>query len=121
MAEPSDDIRRLLPLKTAWHHILLSLAHGPQHGYAVRAETEERTGGAVTLWPATLYGSIREMEAEGLIVETDEPAGPDDDPRRKYYALTPSGRAALRAETDRLQSLVDEARGSRALRGAGEA
>lgn len=108
----------LLPLKTAWFHILLSLGDGPQHGYAIRADVEERTEGRVKLWPATLYGSIRELEDEGLIVESEGPGDPDDDPRRKYYELTTRGRTVLAAETDRLQALVDVARSTRALREA---
>ena len=106
---PDPDVLRILPLKTAWFHILVSLGDGPQHGYAVRAEVEARTEGQVKLWPATLYGSIRQLEEEGLIQETDGGEGPDDDPRRRYYALTPLGRAALAAEAGRLRALADEA------------
>lgn len=106
-----------LPLKRAWLHILLALADGPQHGYAVRSHVEDRTEGRVKLWPATLYGSIRQMEEEGLIRETEGDVDPeDDDPRRKYYELTGRGGRVLRAEVERLQALVDVARGSRALR-----
>lgn len=109
----------LLPLKRAWLHILLALADGPQHGYAVRAHVEERTGGRVKLWPATLYGSIKQLEEEDLIRETEGDVDPeDDDPRRRYYELTAWGRRVLAAETDRLQGLVDTARASRALRNA---
>lgn len=97
-----------LPLKAAWFQILLSLASGPQHGYAIRLETEERTEGRLTLWPATLYGSIRDLEEAGLIVEDDSVADEDDDPRRRYYRITPRGRDVLIAETDRLQGLVDQ-------------
>jgi len=105
-------------LKPTWFHLLLALADGPQHGYAIRGLVAERTGGEVKLWPATLYGSIRQMEEEGLIVETDHGEAPGDDPRRRYYRLTPRGRAELAAETDRLQALVEAARSSRALREA---
>lgn len=107
-----------LPLKTAWFHILLSLGNEPKHGYAIRAEVEERTDGQVKLWPATLYGSIREMEDEGLIAEAAGPADEDGDARRNYYALTRRGRGVLAAEVDRLQALVDVARSTRALRQA---
>lgn len=113
------DLEPLLPLKRAWLHILLTLADGPRHGYAVRADVEERTGGRVKLWPATLYGSIKQLEEEDLIQETEADVDPDqDDPRRKYYELTAWGRRVLAAETDRLQGLVDTARSSRALREA---
>ena len=77
---------------------------------------EARTGGRVKLWPATLYGSIRQMEEDGLIAEQPDAAEPGDDPRRRYYALTPRGRGALAAEAERLRGMADAA--ARALRNA---
>lgn len=111
----SPDAGALLPLKTPWFHILLALADGAQHGYAIRDRVEARTEGAVKLWPATLYGSIRELSERGAIVPLEGDEDPDDDQRRRYYRLTPFGRELLRAEADRLQALVDAARTSRAL------
>lgn len=105
----------LAPLKTTWFHILLALADGPQHGYAIRERVEERTGGAVRLWPATLYGSIRDLADRGAIEALEGDDDPDDDQRRRYYRLTEVGREALHAETERLQALVDAARATRAL------
>ncbi len=104
------------PLKPAWFHILVSLGEAPRHGYALKADVEARTGGRVKLWPATLYGSIRQMEEEGLIVEQPDAAEPGDDPRRRYYALTAVGRAALAAEAERLRAMADAA--AQALRNA---
>lgn len=119
-ASGSAPVASLLPLKTAWFHILLTLADGPLHGYAVRSRVEDRTRGRVRLWPATLYGSLRDLEEERLIEETEAPAElEDDDPRRRYYELTPRGRDVLAAETDRLARLVEVARASRALRSEG--
>ena len=100
----------LLPLKPAWFHILLSLRQGAQHGYAIRAAVEERSDGAVKLWPATLYGSIRELSEAGAIEALEGDEDPDEDQRRRYYRLTRFGTEVLRAEADRLQSLVDAAR-----------
>lgn len=91
-------------------HILLATATRPMHGYAIRQEVEERTDGAVRLWPATLYGTLSELTRRGLIEEAESPGGPDDDPRRRYYALTAAGRAALRAEAERLERLARLAR-----------
>lgn len=105
-------------MKPTIFHILLSLADEPQHGYAIRTAVEERTEGAVRLWPATLYGTIRRLAEDGLIEELAGDSEPDTDARRRYYALTPSGRDVLRAETERLETLVAAARGSRALKGA---
>lgn len=110
---PSDtrhDPTELLPLKATWFHILLALGDGPQHGFAIRESVETRTEGAVKLWPATLYGSIRELSEVGAIEALVGDDDPDDDQRRRYYRLTRLGRELVRAEADRLQSLVDAAR-----------
>ena len=100
-----------LPLKGAWYHILLAIAGGEQHGYAIRKKVEELSDGKVRLWPTTLYGSIRQLTEDGIIEETEVPPVPDDDdPRRRYYRLTSWGREVLDAETSRLESLVKRAR-----------
>jgi DNA-binding PadR family transcriptional regulator len=99
----------LLPLKPAWFHVLLALsAEGVGHGFQIRTRVEERTEGRVRLWPATLYGTIRELTEAGLIEPLEGEADPDDDQRRRYYRITGPGQRVLRAEADRMQSLVDE-------------
>lgn len=100
-------------------HIMVVLAERPLHGYAIRQEVEERTEGAVRLWPATLYGTLSALTTGGLIEEAESPGGPDDDARRKYYALTVEGRQALAAEAARLEELARLARGRLALGEAG--
>lgn len=100
-------------------HIMLVLAGRPMHGYAIRQEVEERTRGAVRLWPATLYGLLSELCGQGLIEETASPGGPDDDARRRYYALTSLGRRLLAAEARRLENLARLARSRLSLGGAG--
>lgn len=105
-------------LRRNWFHILLALADAPRHGYAIREDVRERTDGAVELYPATLYGSIRDLTEAGLIEPLVGDDDPDDDQRRRYYALTEAGRSALRDEVTRLQGILDEARASRALGGA---
>lgn len=95
--------------------ILISLAAGPMHGYAIRQQVEERTDGEVRLWPATLYGTLSELSADGLIEEASSPEGPDADPRRKYYALSVSGRVVLREEAARLEQLARTARAQLSL------
>jgi DNA-binding PadR family transcriptional regulator len=102
-------------MKTAAFHILLALANGPRHGYAIRSEVEERTSKGVRLWPATLYGSVRQLTSAGLIEPLEGEADPADDARRRYYQLTPLGRRVLAAETERLRALVEYARGTRAI------
>ena len=107
-------IDAMLPLKPAAFHILLALADGPSHGYAIRSAVEELTAGGVKLWPVTLYGTVRQLSEDGLISAVSEGAV-DDDARRIYYRLTDLGRRVLVAETDRLENLVAYARGTRAV------
>ncbi len=104
-------IDALLPLQPAAFHILVALADEDRHGYAIIQEVAARTGGAVTLSAGTLYRSIQRLLEQGLIHETRERPAPElDDERRRYYRITPLGKAAARAETRRLQRLVELAR-----------
>jgi len=98
------------PLKATWFHILLALAEEPRHGFSIREAVEARTKGAVKLWPATLYGALRELTALEFIEPLDGKDDPDDDQRRRYHRLTRQGESVLRAEADRLQGLVDAVR-----------
>jgi DNA-binding PadR family transcriptional regulator len=102
------------PMRTNWFHILLSLADGEQHGYGIMQEVLERTGGKVRLWPATLYGALRILLEEGLILECEErPAVEANDARRRYYRLSERGHEALLAEIERLEGLLQSARDKR--------
>jgi DNA-binding PadR family transcriptional regulator len=96
-------------MKANWFHILLCLADGDQHGYAIMQEVLDRTEGKVRLWPATLYGSLRRLAADGLIEESFSRPGQDDE-RRRYYRLTARGRRTLAAEIARLEGLLRAAR-----------
>jgi DNA-binding PadR family transcriptional regulator len=91
-------------------HILVALADQPRHGYGIMLDVAERTGGKVKMSPGTLYGSIKQMLEEGLIVETDRRAVDDDDERRRYYELTADGRRAARREMARMATLLSQAR-----------
>lgn len=96
--------------------ILLSLADHPKHGAAIMEEVLERTDGAMKLWPGTLYGSLRDLEADGWIRETAPPEGaPTEGGRRRFYSITRTGKAALADEVRRLAELVRIARGKRVL------
>jgi DNA-binding PadR family transcriptional regulator len=113
---PAPRSQTFLPLKPHWFHILLSLAGGEQHGYAVMQEVLQRTSGKVRLWPATLYGSIKRLIEAELIEESDERPAPElDDARRRYYRLTPLGSRVLDAECERLQELVRTIRVKQAI------
>ena len=99
-----------LPLSEAVYQILLSLTDDPLHGYAVIQDVERRTAGAVHLTASTLYGALKRLRRDGLVVEVDEaPPGAEDDPRRRYYTLSPLGRTVVRAEALRLRDAVEAA------------
>jgi DNA-binding PadR family transcriptional regulator len=103
--------KRPAPLDPKTFQILVVLAGRSLHGYAIRQEVEERTDGAIRLWPATLYGALEELTARGLIEETTRPAdAPDDGRGRRWYALTGAGRLSLSAEAARLEELAQLAR-----------
>jgi DNA-binding PadR family transcriptional regulator len=98
--------------------ILLTLADGVRHGYAIKLDIEQRTDGALRLGPAILYESIQRLERLGLILSTSQPLDyPDTKPNRRYYRLTDEGRAALRDEIDRLERIVSHGRSLPGLRG----
>jgi DNA-binding PadR family transcriptional regulator len=104
------EVAALLPLPPATFHILLALANADRHGYGIIQDVEARTGGALRLSPGTLYRSIQRLLEQGLLVEPKRRASPSDDPRRRYYRITPFGTAVARAETRRLTHLVGLAR-----------
>jgi DNA-binding PadR family transcriptional regulator len=104
---PKKTPEKFLPLKSNWFHILISLAGGEQHGYGIMQDVLERSGGKVRLWPATLYGSLKRLIENGLIVESGARPAPEfDDARRRYYKLTPLGQRVLDLESQRLRDLV---------------
>ena len=106
-----DDPSKLLPLPTATFHILLAVADEDRHGYAIIQDVEARTGGELRLSAGTLYRSIQRMLDQGLIVEPRERPLPElDDERRRYYRITPFGRAVAEAESRRMAQLVRMAR-----------
>src|SRR4029453_10602339 len=107
----ADEIEGFLPLPASVMHIVVALADGDKHGYAIMRDVADLSGGAVRMGSGTLYGSIKRMLDQGLIEEADE--GPDpalDDQRRRYYRLTELGHRVGAAEHRRLLSLVDAAR-----------
>ncbi len=88
-------------------HILLALADGERHGYAIKQEVERQTDGAIRLGPGTLYEAIQRLEQSALIEEADAPRGREVDRKaRRYYRLTRKGWALLKEEVGRLERLV---------------
>ena len=105
-----------LPLPPATFHILLALADGERHGYAIMKGVAARSEGTVRLGPGTLYGALKRLLAEGLVEEAGEHADPDrGDERRRYYRLTPHGLSVARAEARRLDAMVQAARRKKLL------
>lgn len=106
----SNDIQRHLPLTPAVFQVLVALADGEVHGYALLKAVEAQTAGAVRLSTGTLYGIIRRLLDDDVIAERTTRDG------RRLYKLTAFGRQVARAEADRLESLLEAARATRALR-----
>jgi DNA-binding PadR family transcriptional regulator len=91
--------------------VLVALADGEKHGYAILQEVSRRTDGKVTLRAGTLYTAIKRFVNDGLIKESSERPDPAlDDERRRYYKLTDQGRAVAVAEAERLTETVQQAR-----------
>jgi len=102
-----DDILSNLPLREPTFLILLSLAPGPKHGYAILKEVEALSDGRVKLSTGTLYGAIERLLDQDWIRRVDDPIPNDTNRKRKAYELTESGRKALNAEIARLRKLVN--------------
>lgn len=100
-----SDINEQLPLTEASFFILLCLASGKKHGYAIMKEVEVMSDGRVNFSTGTLYGALRRMLEQGWIERMDEETEESGRPR-KSYDLSDLGRRILSAETARLQSLV---------------
>jgi DNA-binding PadR family transcriptional regulator len=91
--------------------VLVALADGEKHGYAIIKEVHRRTDGKVRLGAGTLYALIKRFVQDGLIVECDERPDPAlDDERRRYYRLSEHGRAVAIAEAERMEQAIDQAR-----------
>jgi DNA-binding PadR family transcriptional regulator len=105
------DPQSLLPLSQAAFHILVALAQGDRHGYAIMQDVAAGTGGNLKLNPGTLYTTIRRLLEQGLVIELDERPDPEeDDERRRYYRLSDLGREVAKAEAARLHQTLAFAR-----------
>lgn len=104
------------PLRPVEFEILLALALGERHGYAIIREVEERSGGAVRLETGTLYRALHRLVQAGLVTPIERRAADDaDDERRRYYALTPLGRRVAGTEAARLARLVAAAQAAQLI------
>jgi DNA-binding PadR family transcriptional regulator len=113
-ATPTPTTASFLPLTSVVFEILVTLANGDQHGYAILSEVRARTG--ESLRAGSMYRAIGRLLDTGLIVELDERPDPTiDDERRRYYRLTDLGRRVAAAEAARLDLQVRHARAARLL------
>lgn len=115
---PQPDPQPLLPLKPVVFQVLLSLAGGERHGYAIVQDIAERSSARLQLEPGNLYRTLQWMLDQQLIEESDRRPAPDrDDERRRYYRVTKFGHRVASAEAARLAELVADARARKLLKG----
>jgi DNA-binding PadR family transcriptional regulator len=110
----SRDVEQHLPLKPLVFQVLLTLAEGERHGWALVREVQAR-GGFDRIMPGNFYRTLRTMLADGFIEESGARPEFDDDERRRYFKLTTLGGRLATAEAARLESVVLEARAKRLL------
>jgi DNA-binding PadR family transcriptional regulator len=116
MARHSRNPQDLLPLTPGMFQVLIALADGEKHGYAIIKEVARRTDDAIRLSAGTLYTLIRRFVQEGVIAESDErPDAALDDERRRYYRLTDFGRVVAQAEARRMEEALDMARAKKLI------
>ncbi|HRQ36631.1 MAG TPA: PadR family transcriptional regulator [Chloroflexota bacterium] len=111
MPNQNDDISNLLPLREPTFFILLSLAEGEKHGYAIIKDVAALSGGKVSLSTGTLYEALARLLDQALIERVESGGSPDDASvhpgrPRKAYRLTPKGGQVVQAEMARLQALI---------------
>lgn len=99
------------PLTPAVFAVLVALADGEKHGYAILQESRPHT----RMGPGTLYGTLDRLLASGHVEEIDRQessgGGRSRAERRRFYRLTAAGTERLAAETTRLEQAVQRARG----------
>ena len=83
--------------------ILMSLAGGPRHGYALLKDIESLSDGRVRLSTGTLYGALRRLLEDGWIERFEQG---DTSRDKQAYRLTATGRRQLRIELDRMKQLT---------------
>lgn len=106
--KPQPDPQARLPLKPVEALLLTMLSGGDRHGYGLRQDVLDHTGGRIALEVGSLYRLIGRLDEEGLLAPAPASGSPrsGDDDRRIYYRLTSLGRRVLAAEMQRLRSLV---------------
>jgi DNA-binding PadR family transcriptional regulator len=105
-----SSVNPLPTITQAGYLVLLAIASGEHHGYAVMRFAEETTEGRVRLPPGTLYRTISRLLADGLVEESEmSERGAPHDARRRYYRLTELGRRVAKEEAHLLALLSSAA------------
>jgi DNA-binding PadR family transcriptional regulator len=116
MPTKTKEPEEFLPLTPAVFHVLLALADGERHGYAIMQEVADHTDGQIKMGPGTLYGTVKRLLEAKLIEESDERPDPQlDDERRRYYRLSGLGERVARAEAQRYAAMAAVARGKKLI------
>ncbi len=95
-------------MTTQSYLILLALAGGRSHGYALIQLVKELSQGQVTLGAGTLYGNLDRLLAAGFVESVGEETVGGR--ARRYYMITGDGEQAARGETARLAQLAEKAK-----------
>lgn len=95
-----------MDMKPAVFHILLALADGDRHGYAIMQTVRDQSEGRVPLQTGSLYRHLSTLVAQGLVAESAGPRRPEDPRRGTHYRLTPRGRQALEVERAHMARLL---------------
>ena len=110
MDQAAFDATRYLPLQQADLHILLALAQGEKHGYAIMQAARSLSDGTFSMGPASLYTTIAKLLADGFIEETTSHKKPEELERgRRYYRLSGRGRSAFEADLRRMEGILKRA------------
>ena len=103
------EVQNSQPITETTYFILLSLAPGPGHGYAIMKDVQKLSQGRVLLSTGTLYGALKRLLEQGWIERVDDPSAAENGRERKAYRLTQLGQTALDGEIERLHALVTAA------------
>lgn len=98
-SDPEDELSGFGRFSEPALLILISLAGGPKHGYAMTEDIAASTG--VKLGPGTLYGALARLESKGLIELLAT-----EDKRRIPYRLTAAGEESLRVQLAAMRAMT---------------
>ncbi len=106
------------PLSPSAFHVLLALAEGPLHGYAVM---QHLIDAGIKVGPGTIYGALHRMQEAGWVEQAGAEKARGPLKQRQSYVLTAEGRAVLRHEAKRVVRAADLVRAHALLGDEGDA